>query len=541
MTCAPVDFTRLVDRVYEDGARIFVEVGPQRTCTRWIDKILGDRPHAAMAIDRKNAPDALSILGVLAGLVSHQMPVDLSLLYQEPAVSTPALPEVEQHDAVQESNIRQRVPVPAPVSSAAAALRETTGHLAHDHMLRDAAIHRAFLGARQTGMADLSGLIRTQMDAYGALLGHIPAGRRVQFDEDAVRAFAQGSPMRCFGALFEPFKGRRVPRIPNGSFRFLDRVPVVDGPKGIVEVGRTLTGECGVSTDAWFLLPDGIAPHAILMEMGMQPCGFLSAYMGSTRHHPDTDFYFRNLDGEAVLLRPIDLRGRTVTSRVTLRASTAVGNAIVQTFGFTLACGGEDFYTGEATFGYFTRATLDARAGLDGGEEITPWLRRSSGINGWTPPLSYEQMPARLSFLRDVRVVDDGGTYRNGYAHAFLDVPPDAWFFARHFYEDPVMPGSLGVEAMQSALGTCAYAQIEPSGTVLPRLTTPRDVQTRWRYRGQIVPDDLRDEVPLHLEVHVIEREVDSARVWARGEGSLWKGKLRIYEVDDLAVELPLH
>jgi 3-hydroxymyristoyl/3-hydroxydecanoyl-(acyl carrier protein) dehydratase len=150
-------------------------------------------------------------------------------------------------------------------------------------------------------------------------------------------------------------------------------------------------------------------------------------------------------------------------------------------------------------------------------------------------------MPARLSFLRDVRVVDDGGTYRNGYAHAFLDVPPDAWFFARHFYEDPVMPGSLGVEAMQSALGTCAYAQIEPSGTVLPRLTTPRDVQTRWRYRGQIVPDDLRDEVPLHLEVHVIEREVDSARVWARGEGSLWKGKLRIYEVDDLAVELPLH
>ena len=33
------------------------------------------------------------------------------------------------------------------------------------------------------------------------------------------------------------------------------------------------------------------------------------------------------------------------------------------------------------------------------------------------------------------------------------------------------------------------------------------------------------------------EQEIDATRVRARGEGSLWKGDLRIYEVQDLAVE----
>jgi PfaB family protein len=533
MTCTPVDFVRLIDHVYEDGARIFVEVGPQRTCTRWIGKILDDRPHAAMAIDRKNAPDALSILGVLAGLVSHQVPVDLSLLYEEVPAPAVAFSEVLSHQET-------RVPVNAAVSAAASRLNGTVGDLAHDLMLRHTAIHRSFLGVRQAGMGDFSRLIHTQMSAYGALLGRPYESRRVQFDADDVRAFAKGSPTACFGALFEPFEGRRVPRIPNGSFRFLDRVVNVDGPKGEVEVGRTLVGECDVSSNAWFVVPDGTVPYAILMEMGMQPCGFLSAYMGSTCSHPDTDFYFRNLDGEGTLLKDVDLRGRTITSRAVLRASTAVGNAIVQTFAFSLGCGGEDFYTGEATFGYFTRATLDARAGLDGGKAVIPWIQDPLRKADRSVTFAYDRTPERLSFLRGLQIIDRGGKFGAGYAYGLLDVSSNAWFFARHFYEDPVMPGSLGVEAMRLTLGSWLYAQMAPGSRLLPAPRMPVGVSTVWRYRGQILPDDLSDGVPLQLDVHVTDWESDRLRACVRGEGSLWKGALRIYEVKDLAVEFPL-
>ncbi len=36
-------------------------------------------------------------------------------------------------------------------------------------------------------------------------------------------------------------------------------------------------------------------------------------------------------------------------------------------------------------------------------------------------------------------------------------IDPAAWFLEAHFYQDPVMPGSLGVEAMHQAMA--AFAQ----------------------------------------------------------------------------------
>ncbi len=48
-----VDFPSLIDRAHDDGVRIFIEHGPRSGCTRWINRILGDRPHFAVALDRR--------------------------------------------------------------------------------------------------------------------------------------------------------------------------------------------------------------------------------------------------------------------------------------------------------------------------------------------------------------------------------------------------------------------------------------------------------------------------------------------------------
>ena len=88
MTCKQVDFPHLVNQVYDDGARIFIEVGPQKTCTRWIEKILQDKPHAAIAINKRYQPDLHGVLKVIALLLSHQVDLDLSALY-------PALEDTE--------------------------------------------------------------------------------------------------------------------------------------------------------------------------------------------------------------------------------------------------------------------------------------------------------------------------------------------------------------------------------------------------------------------------------------------------------------
>lgn len=48
---SPVRFTEEVERMYADGARVFVEFGPRKVLGGLVDKILKDRPHAVVTVD----------------------------------------------------------------------------------------------------------------------------------------------------------------------------------------------------------------------------------------------------------------------------------------------------------------------------------------------------------------------------------------------------------------------------------------------------------------------------------------------------------
>ncbi|MBW4499557.1 MAG: PfaB family protein [Scytonema hyalinum WJT4-NPBG1] len=81
--CQQVDFPRLVNRVYEDGARIFVEAGSGNVCSRWIEKILENKEHMTVSLNRRGIDDHTSIIRALAKLLSHQVSLDLSSLYSQ--------------------------------------------------------------------------------------------------------------------------------------------------------------------------------------------------------------------------------------------------------------------------------------------------------------------------------------------------------------------------------------------------------------------------------------------------------------------------
>lgn len=83
VTCEQVDFPRLVNRVYEDGARIFIEVGAGTGNSRSIDQILDSKEHIAVSLNRKGINDYTSLIRTLAKLSSHQVPLDLSPLYSQ--------------------------------------------------------------------------------------------------------------------------------------------------------------------------------------------------------------------------------------------------------------------------------------------------------------------------------------------------------------------------------------------------------------------------------------------------------------------------
>ena len=76
-----LDFSRLVNRVYQDEFRIFIEVGAGSNCSRWIKQILKDKEHATVSLHRRGTNDFVSLVKAIAKLLSHGVKLDLSILY----------------------------------------------------------------------------------------------------------------------------------------------------------------------------------------------------------------------------------------------------------------------------------------------------------------------------------------------------------------------------------------------------------------------------------------------------------------------------
>jgi 3-hydroxymyristoyl/3-hydroxydecanoyl-(acyl carrier protein) dehydratase len=124
-----------------------------------------------------------------------------------------------------------------------------------------------------------------------------------------------------------------------------------------------------------------------------------------------------------------------------------------------------------------------------------------------------------------------GGAAALGRVRAEITVDPGVWFFKAHFFQDPVMPGSLGVEAMCQLL---QWYMIERGiGVDLPDARfEPVALNERlaWTYRGQIVPSD--SLVTVELEVLEISHRMVFAEAW------LWVDGRRIYHLPRFAMRV---
>ncbi len=77
---SPVRFADMIDAMYGDGARVFIEAGPGAILTPLVESILEDRPHLAVACDATTAPGLSAFLRRLARLVVAGLPIRLERL-----------------------------------------------------------------------------------------------------------------------------------------------------------------------------------------------------------------------------------------------------------------------------------------------------------------------------------------------------------------------------------------------------------------------------------------------------------------------------
>jgi len=407
----------------------------------------------------------------------------------------------------------------------------------------------------------------------GGLVGHRETEPVAELDGmplgyPSLLACAWGRPTDGLGPMAAVFDGtRRGPRLPGPPYHFISRISAVDGPYRGMAVGTSVTAEYDVPDEAWYFADNGseTMPAAVLMEIALQPCGWLGCYVGSPEQI-DAELLFRNLDGDLSVRGEVRPGTRTVRTRAELTAVSHVNGMIIETFAIESVSAGQKsssanghvlsspdgrklshsdghmlsssdgqvLLRGTAVFGYFLTAAFADQPGLPASPaerdrlaepcQHTPQLRHSDR----RPHLAG---PMLLMLDRITGYWPNGGAAGLGRLRAEKDVDPGDWYFKAHFFQDPVMPGSLGVEAMCQLLQWYMIERGLGADLADPRFEPIASGEPlKWTYRGQVVPGDRR--ITIEMEVLEIRGPVAFASAW------LWIDGRRIYRVERLGMRI---
>jgi len=387
----------------------------------------------------------------------------------------------------------------------------------------------------------------------GGLVGHRDQREAATRDgfaygQESLLAAAWGRPSRAFGPAFERCDGiPGLPHLPGPPYAFLSRITAISAEPGAPSAGSAMECEYDVPPRVWYFEENGAPtmPWAVFLETMLQACGWLSVF---TSLGPEGSFapgnLFRNLDGSATLGAEVLPSAGTLRTRVRLETYSKLGNLTLFSFSIeSLAEGGLPVAKASAEFGFFPPESFEAQVGLRPTEEERDRLAAPSDVRVdlRERPARYFAGPLRLPgpmLLMLHRVTGfwpDGGRAGLGFLRAERDVDPGDWYFKAHFFDDPVQPGSLGLEGVCQLLQLYAIETGLGDGLSAPRFEAPMlGREITWKYRGQVLPENRR--VVTELEITEVGR--DERGPFAVGEGWLWVDGLRVYHVSGLGVRV---
>ena len=372
------------------------------------------------------------------------------------------------------------------------------------------------------------------------------------FSHDHILEFAVGRPSKAFGDPYAMFdEQRKIARLPGPPYCFIHRIVAAEPEPWVLQSGGWVTAQYDVLPDAWYFAADrsGCMPFGVLLEIALQPCGWLAAYLGSALRSP-RDLKFRNLGGQGVMHANIYPDSQTITMRARLTKFSEAADMIIEHFDFQVLSGDMMIYEGATYFGFFTAQALSQQKGLQestytptpqdlmSAEPLdlpmdTPWEPDDVPTGRIFKPPGLTLPAKALAMIDTIEGCSDtGGPHGLGFVRGSKKVDPDEWFFKAHFYQDPVCPGSLGIE---SFLQLIRYAAIGrwPDKKAHHRFEMLTGVEHQWSYRGQVIPTNRK--VVVDAMITAVE-DKDAPIITA--DGCLHVDSLSIYKMSNFGLRL---
>ncbi|OGT86626.1 MAG: hypothetical protein A3G96_03060 [Gammaproteobacteria bacterium RIFCSPLOWO2_12_FULL_52_10] len=356
-----------------------------------------------------------------------------------------------------------------------------------------------------------------------------PPTSNILFDHDSILAFAIGKPSVAFGDRYRVFDTDRViARLPGPPYQFLDRIVAIEHCRPWeMQAGGEIEAEYDIPAAAWYFDAgrQPYMPFAVLLETALQPCGWLAAYLGSALTS-EQDLCFRNLGGKATQFLPVTAATGTITTTVRITDVSSSGGMIIQHFDYALRCQAGSIYQGNTYFGFFTRTALANQIGIRDVQLYQPSAAAMACGRQFEYPAQPPYPKPMLRMIDRITLFDpQGGPHGLGYISGTAAVDPQAWFFKAHFYQDPVWPGSLGLESLIQLLkvAACFHWGENLENTVFESMALGQEHS--WIYRGQIIPTDRL------VTVQAVITAIDETERLLRADGFLSMDGRIIYQM----------
>jgi acyl transferase domain-containing protein/3-hydroxymyristoyl/3-hydroxydecanoyl-(acyl carrier protein) dehydratase len=381
-----------------------------------------------------------------------------------------------------------------------------------------------------------------ELDNWAGERKQVARVNQVPLDYKALLACAWGLPSKAFGQPYARFDmHERCPRLPGPPYHSMTRITQVDGDFGIERVGSSVEAEFALDPTAWYFALNGTdeLPFSVLLEAGLQPCGWLSCFTGIPLRSK-AELYFRNLDGTARIRQAVPARAGTLTTRAKLTNVARQGTVTLVSFDVQMSLGAEALLEMKTGFGFFTRDDLARQAGLPpSAAELATFSEPCEfSVDLAALPAKYFDGPLRLATGKLLMIDQITGLWRDpdgssrGRIRGSREVRPTDWYFQAHFYQDPVQPGSLGLEALIETLQLYAIHCGIGGEFQHPRFETSLD--SVWKYRGQVTPLNRRIET----EVRIVDVKHLNGGYLLKAEGWLWVDGVRIYQMPQFGLSV---
>jgi PfaB family protein len=364
----------------------------------------------------------------------------------------------------------------------------------------------------------------------------------IHYGSSTMFACAVGQPSLAFGEMYRSFDGPvRVPRLPAPPYHFVSRIRAFDAEQSNMATPASVEAEYDIPADAWYFANSASdrMPVCVLLEAALQPCGWLASYIGCAKSDAG-ELFFRNLDGAVEILDSITPDSGTLLTKARLLSLSRFNGITLLSFEIQCFTDDRPILRMTTSFGFFVESALASQAGLPTSEADKRYLDEPANlaVNLRSQPAEYFDGTAGMA-QKSLAMLDrvtgfwpQAGAARLGRLRAEKDVDPEEWFFKAHFFQDPVMPGTLGIESMTQLLQFYMLNSGLNAGLESPRFEVlTQSSSLSWKYRGQVLPH--RKLVTVEVEIREVIREGDSVTVIA--DGWLWVDGVRIYQCSGIA------